>query len=154
MSAAKTKKLSDAEWAQEFAGVFRELSNDVREWALSTPGWEFHEGSEYAEQKHRPFGNAFEIVVPPFRAPRSKDEWNAPHLHAGGLLILEPRGRDGAGRAVVLLYAWPTFYQVRLLHQPQTNTWQVLTDSGIPWRREWNRDNFVLLVHDLLAAGK
>ena len=154
MATTKTKKLSDAEWAEAFAGLFRELTTTMKEWTLSQSGWEFQDYTDKAEHEQSPFGNACEINVPSLKASQSGDEWDIPLSHDKGTVVLEPKGRDWAGRGTVALYAWPTFYRVRLLNDGQTKKWQVLTESGIPWRHEWNEKNFVLLVRDLLAAGK
>ena len=158
--AAKTKKLSDADWSQAFARSFGDLSGTVRGWVEAQAGWTLRDGSGKSETITNPdanpaWGNPFEFDVPPLRVRKAKDEWNAPPSHTGGTLVLEPTGRDWAGREVATLYAWPTLYRVRIVRSTveAASEWKVFTESGIPWRREWNEENFVLLVHDLLAAG-
>ncbi|HEY3243437.1 MAG TPA: hypothetical protein VGM03_08800 [Phycisphaerae bacterium] len=81
--------------------------------------------------------------------------YSAPYL-----IVQTPQGRfvvDSIGQSVigasgrVDLYAWPSFHRVRLLLR-QAGTWKVRTDSGIDWPKPWNRETFVQLVKDLVAA--
>ena len=70
-----------------------------------------------------------------------------------GRLVLEPQGFSFGGRAVVEFLAYPSAYNVRLLHDlSDEKPWRVLTNSGIYLHEEWNRDNFLRLAHDLLHA--
>ena len=70
-------------------------------------------------------------------------------------VYLEPIARLTLnGRGVVELYGWPSMRRVRL--QPQagvdnSSAWIVMTDSGIPLRGGWTRENFVQLANDLVA---
>ena len=119
-NAAKTKKLSDADWTQAFAASYGKLSKTVRDWVEAQVGWTVRENREVSDalanrDASHGWGAAWEFDVPPLRVRKAKDEWNAPPSHAGGTLVLEPTGRDWAGREVATLYAWPTLYRVRLV---------------------------------------
>lgn len=73
--------------------------------------------------------------------------------HPSGRLILEPLPHSLSGTGRVKLYAWPSLYRVRLLHDVQNNGWTILTDSGIPIRQPWNKQTFITLAQDLLNAS-
>lgn len=66
-----------------------------------------------------------------------------------GRVHLEPAGKQWDGRYRVNFYAYPTLLNVRLIKKPKSKTWQVVTDSGIPFHWEWNKNDFVRLVHDI-----
>jgi len=66
-----------------------------------------------------------------------------------GRIHLEPVGKQWNGHFRVNLYAYPTLLNVRLIKEMKSKTWQVVTDSGIPFHWDWNKDNFVRLVHDI-----
>ena len=66
-----------------------------------------------------------------------------------GELIVNPIGLNvGGGNGRVDLEAIPTLSRVKLIGDP--DGWQIWTDSNVPLRVEWNRDNFIRLVKDLL----
>lgn len=52
---------------------------------------------------------------------------------------------------MVELYAWPTLRRVHLLPSKEA-TWQVRVDSGFNLRQPWDRDQFIMLVQDLIGA--
>ena len=67
-----------------------------------------------------------------------------------GELIVNPIGLNlFGGKGRVDLEAIPTLSRVKLIGEP--GGWQIWTDSNVPLRVEWNRDNFVRLVKDLLS---
>lgn len=69
-----------------------------------------------------------------------------------GRVNLEPVGQDRADRFVVEMYAYPTLNRVFLKKKPQAEGWEIFTDTGIPFYREWNRPNFITLAHDMQAV--
>jgi len=69
-----------------------------------------------------------------------------------GEVRLESERQDFLGRRFVELYAWPTLRRVQLLPDPNAKGWKVRTDSGIFLRQEWNRENCILLIRDLIEA--
>ena len=67
-------------------------------------------------------------------------------------LIVAPMAHAFDGTGMVRLYAWPTLYQVRLLHRGTPMQWEILTDSRIPLHEDWNERTFIRLAEDLLKA--
>lgn len=65
---------------------------------------------------------------------------------------MESERQDFLGRRFVELYAWPTLRRVQLLPDLNAKSWKVRTDSGIFLRQEWNRENCILLIQDLIEA--
>lgn len=80
------------------------------------------------------------------------------HLPTGfpeetGQVRLEPVALNvfGDARGRVDLRAWPSFFRVMLLRQPD-ESWVVHTDSGIDWPSPWSQDTFLDLVWRLIRA--
>lgn len=129
---------------KEWLRVVHELGNEVSAWARAEPGWTVSP-PVYAEVDDGPLG----IYAAPVVTIRSAN---------GGRLVLEPieywpnpkveTGLEG----MVDLYALPTAFRVRLFYGVPGYKWQVMTESRVPLRQEWNRDNFIRLAKDLLAA--
>ncbi len=121
----------------EWLRMVEALQNQISDWVRQEPDWVFEEaGSEEIEEP--PLGK-YSVTVWSIRTPE-------------GEARLEPIRRDFLGRMFVELYAWPTLRRVYLLHNPQGNGWRVRTDSGIFLRQEWTRENFILLIQDLIEA--
>ncbi|MBI4581244.1 MAG: hypothetical protein HY718_16195 [Planctomycetes bacterium] len=111
------------------------LVEDVKSWAQASR-WSIHEDEK--EIREAPFGI-----------------YRAPWLRIGtpnGEIRVEPVARFTAGPADgrVDLEAWPSLNRVMLLRKD--DSWLIMTDSGVPIRQAWNRDTFVQLTKDLLAA--
>lgn len=71
-----------------------------------------------------------------------------------GRLMLESIGRDLLrDRGRVDRYAWPTLFRVMLLNDDTESGWKIRTDSGIMLHQPWDKDTFVTLAQDLMAAG-
>ena len=68
-----------------------------------------------------------------------------------GEIVINPIGLI-VGRRVgrIDIEAFPTLSRVKLL-EANGNGWTIMTDSNVPLRVEWNRQNFRQLVDDLLA---
>lgn len=118
-----------AEWTQELTPLINQISEWSRqqEWQVEPETTEaaLPNSSELLEK------SGLRITTP------------------SGRVHLEPAGRRADGKVVADLYAWPTFVRVRLLQTSRPNSWQVVTDAGIPFYWEWNKANFVRLVNDL-----
>ena len=68
----------------------------------------------------------------------------------GGELMVNPIALHIAGgNGRVDLEAIPTLSRVKLIGVP--GGWQIWTDSNVPLRIDWNRENFTRLTHDLLS---
>src|SRR5258708_7653265 len=84
--------------------------------------------------------------------PNSSEDYERPALQIQtpqGRILFDPLGFRADGKQIVEMYAWPTLVRVRLVGDPQNHTWQVETDTGIPFYWEWNEENFTRLVRDL-----
>ena len=121
----------------EWVRVVNELVEQVCAWVREEPGWE----ARISGQKGIDEAPLGEYLVPVLAI-------NTPE----GRLVLEPISRNWGGPGMVEFYAWPTLRRVHFLYDITTGSWLVWTDSGIPLRREWNRENFIQLSRDLLDA--
>lgn len=121
---------------EEWVRAVNELADEVSAWAREEPGWEVSTAT--AEIDEEPLG-AYAVPVVTINTP-------------SGRLLLEAIARNWGGRGIIEFYAWPTLHRVRLLSHLSGDSWQIWTDSGIPLRREWNRENFIQLSRDLLDA--
>jgi hypothetical protein len=82
---------------------------------------------------------------------RSTGAYSVPSLHirtGDGELFVMPVALNvvGAGGRVDL-EAWPSLNRVRLI--PDGDDWQIMTDSNVQLRGQWNKKSFVKLVRDL-----
>ena len=117
------------EWVRRIAA----LADDVERWATAE-GWPVHR--EQKQIRERLVGE-YQAPVLRIRVP-------------GGDIYLTPValhvvGADGR----VDLEAWPTLNRVKLVGRD--GRWEIVTDSNVPLREPWDRDQFVRLVHDLHA---
>ena len=127
----------DAALRDEWLRTIETLQSQIAEWVRQEPGWAFEEaGTQEVEDVQL---GMYTVAV-----------WGI--LTPEGEVRLEPTRLDFLGRRFVELYAWPTLRRVHLLHSPDGEGWRVRTDSGIFLRQSWNRENFVLLVRDLIEA--
>jgi len=127
----------DTALRDEWLGAVDALAAQVAQWVRQEAEWSFEE--ENTEEIEEPLIGQYVITIWSIQTPE-------------GEVRLEPMRRDFLDRQFVELYAWPTLRRVHLLHNPAAQEWRILTDSGIYLRQEWNRENFVLLVRDLIAA--
>ena len=67
---------------------------------------------------------------------------------AGGLHI-EPLRTDYDGAKLVQIIALPTLTRVRLRRE-NNGSWRIETDSGVPFRRPWEKESFLTLIKDML----
>ena len=66
-----------------------------------------------------------------------------------GNLIVEPVARFVAGaEGRVDISAFPTLHRFLLIRKD--GRWQLRTDSGVPWPKEWSRDTFLELAKHLV----
>jgi len=121
------------EWLDTVAG----LQDQIKTWVSYEPGWSTSAGEDH----HIEEGALGTYIAADINISTPS-----------GRLVLEPVGRNYPGAGVMELYAWPTLYRVRLVRDGMNGGWRVRTDSGIFLRQEWNRENFITLVNDLLAA--
>jgi len=114
------------------------LYEEVSDWVNRQKGW------SVATEDTEPRGGhgSHENLVQNLRIDAKK----------GGTVYLEPRGYKRDGTSVVEMYAWPTLIRVRLLHTPDHSQWQTVTDAGIPFHLDWNEQNFIRLVKDLMTV--
>jgi hypothetical protein len=130
-------KLSPAEKSQlrsEWLQVVDALARQVRDWAAKK-GWSVTE--EQREVNEERLG-LYQVPVLKIDTPN-------------GQVILEPIARDVAGaEGRVDLYAWPTYFRVKLLRSADEN-WYVRTDSGINWPHPWREETFAELAEGLLG---
>lgn len=124
------------EWTDAVSSLYQEISG----WAQHQPGWTVAPAKAYEE------------TVGGKEVPRSEDKECLMITTPKGSVRLEPLGVRKDGRGIVEMYAWTTLVRVRLLHKPKHKSWEVITDSGLPFHLEWNEKNFVRLVNDLLTA--
>ena len=124
-----------SEWLQ----ALNTLEKNITEWSKGE-GWQV-----------RPFERVF--------TEASTGIYTAPDLIIetpdGERLNVEVKGRgpaEASGR--VQVSAWPTLFRVTLLHKSEEDNWTIRTDSGIPIRKPWNQETFVLLAKDLLSADQ
>jgi hypothetical protein len=134
----------------EWTGLVNALAEQISTWA-SEEAWSVEKDQKQVDEG--PFG-VYKVPVLTLEVPdrrRFNSRW---FRLPGGRLILEPIARNFPGNGIVELYAYPTLYRVRLILRSEAASWEVLTDSGIPLHQEWNKENFVTLANDLLAAGQ
>ncbi len=68
-----------------------------------------------------------------------------------GNLIVEPVARFVAGaEGRVDISAFPTLHRFLLIRKD--GRWQLRTDSGVPWPKEWSQTTFLELAKHLVAA--
>lgn len=119
---------------QEWRKTVDILVQQVQDWSKDVPGW--HLELFPNEVREEELGTYFVPVL-----EIKTDE---------GELTLEPlprRSPDDKIRAY--LKAWPTLTRVRLVYEPEQNTWEV-TAANVPLRIDWNESNFRRLAKDLL----
>ena len=141
-TSTRTRKRPDAgALRDEWLRAIHELADQISAWAREEPGWETSTATAEVEDD-------LGIYTVPTVTIQTPD----------GRLILEP-GRYTSGRKAgdglrgsVELYAWPTLFRVRLLYGQPEVKWQVMTESRVPLRQEWNRANFIRLAQDLVGA--
>lgn len=122
---------------EEWLRTVKGLQHQIKTWISSEPGWSVSEGEQHQVEEN-PLG-VYAMTDLDIHTP-------------DGRLVLEPVARNYPASGIVELYAWPTLYRVRLVEDITTGKWRVRTDSGIYLRQEWNQENFVVLINDLLAA--
>lgn len=115
-----------------------DLHTEIRQWVSQEPDW---------TTKLSKTESIYEDLLGEYTAPLLT-------IHSPeGELRVEPIARNYPGRGIVELYAWPTLYRVRLTQAESEGDWRVRTDSGIYLRQEWNRENFITLIRDLVSAA-
>ncbi len=111
------------------------LMTQVEDWIAKVPKWDFTRLP--AEEREEEIGTYSVPVI----------EIKTPH----GELTLEPLPRRTPGDEIrVYFQAWSTLNRVRLVYQPQQDSWEIMTSSNVPLRQAWTRDNFMRLAKDLL----
>lgn len=138
MNTKDLEQLSPDQIVKDWLETLDGLVADISTWVEDQPGWSVTlSDKEITEEALQPY------VAPILTI-------NAPD----GRLILEPVARIVfGGTGTVELYAWPTLYRVRLLHQVNADGWVVLTDSGITLKQPWNKITFIELARELLGAS-
>lgn len=135
-TAARTRV--DSALRESWLGAVKELQRQIKIWVSDEPDWATSQGEDHQVEED-PLGvytvTSINIYTP------------------DGRLVLEPIARNFPGRGIVELYAWPTLFRVRLLRGELDADWQVRVDSGFVLHQEWNRENFIRLVNDLLGAS-
>ncbi len=133
-----TLKKPDVALRDGWMHTVTELEHQIKTWVSQEPDWTTSQGEDHQIEED-PLGvytvTSLDIYTP------------------DGRLVLEPIARNFPGRGIVELYAWPTLFRVRLLRDEHDADWQVRVDSGFVLHQEWNRDNFIRLVKDLLGAS-
>jgi hypothetical protein len=114
------------------------LYKDVSDWVGKQKGW----SATTEDTEPRRSGIGSETGTQVLRIDAKKN----------GTVYLEPQGYKKDGTSVVEMYAWPTLVRVRLLHKPNEPHWQTITDGGVPFHLDWNEQNFIRLVRDMMAA--
>ncbi|MGI4788418.1 MAG: hypothetical protein ACRYFS_06155 [Janthinobacterium lividum] len=132
-----TEKKVDVSLRDEWLRTVDALQHQVTMWVADELEWSVSEGDDH-QVEEEPLG-IYTVTNVNIYTPE-------------GRLVLEPIARNYPGRGIVELYAWPTLYRVRLIRDMTIGGWRVRTDSGISLRQEWNRESFVVLANDLLAA--
>jgi hypothetical protein len=130
---------------EESAGLLREwtdrlgaLASQVVAWTKTQPGWKVERTPKAITEKALGSYTVDLLTIEDEQERR---------------LQLEPIARRVMGAdGIVELYAWPTLNRVRLLPNPASGGWDVLTDSGIKLHQPWNLENFITLARDLMAA--
>jgi len=136
-----TKKADPHAARDEWLRVVNELADEVSAWAGEEPSWEVSAAPAEVE-------DALGVYTVPVVTIQTPD----------GRLVLEPshyvpsRKANGSLSGMVEFYAWPTLFRVRLLYGQPGMKWQVMTESRVPLRQEWNRGNFIRLAKDLAGA--
>ena len=122
---------------EEWLQAIEALAAQIQDWVRQEPDWRF----EFKEaQQHE------ELAIGRYSAA----VWSV--LTPQGEVRFEPMPADFLGRRFVEVYAWPTLRRVHLLPHADALGWRILTDSGIFLRQDWNRDNGLMLIRDLIAA--
>lgn len=122
----------------EWLGAIETLLRQISAWTAGEDAWEIERG-ETEPILEKSLGT----YVPPMLTIHTPN----------GEVRVEPIARNAPGSGIVEMYAWPTLRRVRLIHEGKSETWKVLTDSGIYLRQAWDKDNFRTLVTDLIDAG-
>ena len=134
-SLARTKKIKvQPNWTE----VVTQLTTQIKQWAQEQ-GWTVTVGmveeiDSRMVYEFPPQWTEFSITTPK------------------GELRLELMGIVRGEMMSLKLTAWPTLYRVRLMNDGQSENWVVWTDSGIPLHQPWNKETFLTLANDLLAA--
>ena len=121
------------EWLQSVAS----LAARVQVWVSQESDWHY-EDKETQQREEAGIGQ-YSVTI-----------WSV--LTPQGEVRFEPMPADFLGRRFVEVYAWPTLRRVHLLPAADGPEWKILTDSGIFLRQEWNRENCLTLIRDLIAA--
>jgi hypothetical protein len=132
-----TRSEIDTQLRDEWLRTLDALRHQIAEWVRQETGWTLEE-VEINEIEETVLGR-YTVSVWSILTPK-------------GEVRLEPLARNYPGRGIVELYVWPTLRRVRLI-QDQAKKWKVLTDSRIYLRQDWNGENFMTLVQDLIDAG-
>jgi len=128
---------TQAETVLEWQDSVQSLFSEIAVWANSEPGWRVE---SYVVERSEEALDSYSIAGLLISTP-------------AGQLRLEPVARlVFGGRGTVELRALPTLFRVRIIRSAKSDEWVILTDSGVPLRQEWNRDNFVRLAQDLLGV--
>lgn len=136
MATTALKKI-DASLREEWLQTVEALSSQIKDWIRQEPEWSFE--PEETLEREEPLLGRYIVTTWSIHTPQ-------------GEVRLEPMPQDFLGRRFVELYAWPTLRRVHLLPAPKDFEWKILTDSGIFLRQEWNRENCLLLIQDLIAT--
>ncbi len=127
----------DVSLRDDWLQVVAALSSQIKEWVRQEPEWSFE--PEETLEREEPLLGLYTVTPWSIHTPK-------------GEVRLEPMPQDFLGRRFVELYAWPTLRRVYLLPAPEKLGWKILTDSGIFLRQDWNRENCLLLIQDLINA--
>ena len=134
--------MSPVKWdADERAARIKQWRDSVFAMADDTQQWSMQEGwtvDRTDKQVHEELLGDY--VVPQLRIRVSDGEVL---LNPVGLHVI---GADGR----VDLEGWPSLNRVKLVRRQ--GVWEVYTDSNVPLHRPWNKETFVQLAKDLVAA--
>lgn len=130
----------DTALRDEWLSAIARLYADVTTWISELPGWSVNREPDKEISEER-----LGVYTVPVLRITSEDPDEE--------LMLEPWARLPRGRrGTVKLYAWPGLYNVYLVGDGAGSCWDVLTESGIYLRQEWNKENFLQLAKDLAKA--
>ena len=130
----------DATLRDEWLAAMDRLNADIMAWVSGQSGWSIVREPDKTIEEER---------IGSYKAPFLRLLSEKPK----GEVRLEPIARmTRGGRGVVELYAWPALYSVRLIGNAGGSSWEILTDSGIPIRKPWNKETFLQVAEDLIRA--
>ena len=119
---------------QQWVDLLHQLVDEIAGWVRSMD-WSVHEGQKTIQEKRL---GAYVAPTLRIRAPQ-------------GEIHVDPVARSVMGAdGRVDIEAWPSLNRVRLVRFG--DQWRVITDSNVRLRKDWDRNTFLELVGDLVAA--